>query len=602
MNIDALKTKMKRLDVDNPFLEFVIGGGLTLLSAIFCMWLCQFSCGLSLTQITTKSAFVIFICLYAIIFALATIVSGRVMLGNSVAMVFLFAVTVLDYQVYSFRGTEILPDDIYAIKTALSVAGNYRLQITTHLVMAVLLLLLFYLLIIHILFQFRKGLFWRGIAFAVLIGALIVYTLIIDFLPVLVFDNEGMKQSSFPVNFCRQMHSSTEEKPEGYSPEIIVELEETYHAESNVQKRPVIIAIMNESFADFNIVGNLPVEEDVLPFFHSMQENTVKGWAQVPVFGAGTANTEWEFLTGHSIQFLPVGSTPYRNNGLTASYASIVSNLKHIGYYCIAMHPHFAYSYSRNAVYPSMGFDEMLFIEDFPKEKMLRNHVSDQEMYEEIIHQYESRTDDTPLFIFGVTIQNHGGYEYESDNYEKTVHLQNMSTEYPKAKQYLSLIKESDAALAYLIEYFQEVEDDVVIAFFGDHLPSVEQEFYEELAGGKTAEQLQLDLHTVPFFVWANYEIEEQTEEETSVNYLTNYIYDAAGIPKPSYNLFLEQLQAYIPIISTDKVYSVSAQQYVECAALSGREAELWQQYWYLVYNAVYDVEGRSQMFRGAEE
>ena len=86
------------------------------------------------------------------IFALVSVVSGRVVLGNSVSMVFLFAVTVLDYQVYSFRGTEILPGDIYAVKTALSVAGNYRLQITTHLVMAVL-LLLFYLLIIHILFK-----------------------------------------------------------------------------------------------------------------------------------------------------------------------------------------------------------------------------------------------------------------------------------------------------------------------------------------------------------------------------------------------------------------------------------------------------------------
>lgn len=595
-----LKTKMKLPDKLNPILEFVIGGGITFCSSIFCMWLCQFSCGLSLKDITTKSAFVIFISLYAIIFAFATIVTGRVVLGNSIAMVFLVVATMLDYQVYSFRGAEILPGDVYSIRTALGVAKNYRLHITTHLIISVLLLIL-YLIILHILVKFRNGFFWRGITIAVLISAIVIFTLIIDYVPVLTFDNEGMKQSSFPVNFCRLVHTSTEEKPVGYSPEFIQELEQTYRAEPDTQKRPMIIAIMNESFADLSIIGDLPVEEDIMPFFHSIQDNTVKGWAQVPVFGAGTANTEWEFLTGHSMHFLPVGTTPYQNNGLTDSYASIVSNLKRMGYHCIAMHPHLAYSYSRNAVYPSMGFDEMLFIEDFPKEKLLRNHVSDQEMYEEIIHQYESHTDDTPLFIFGVTIQNHGGYEYEGDNYTKTVELQNMSQTYPKAEQYLSLMKESDAALKYLIQYFQEAEEDVVIAFFGDHLPSIEQEFYEEIAGEKTDEQRQLDLHTVPFFVWANYDIEERTGESTSVNYLTNYIYDVAQIPKPSYNLFLEQLQKSVPILSVDKVYSQAKNQYVEYTELSGDEARLMQQYHYLVYNAVYDVDGRSEMFKGVE-
>lgn len=83
-----------------------------------------------------------------------------------------------------------------------------------------------------------------------------------------------------------------------------------------------------------------------------------------------------------------------------------------------------------------------------------------------------------------------------------------------------------------MIQYFQNVEEDVVIAFFGDHQPAIEKEFYEEIANTKNSEQLQTDMHTIPFFVWANYNIEEQTVERTSVNYLTNYIYDVAQIPK----------------------------------------------------------------------
>ncbi|MCI6998847.1 MAG: LTA synthase family protein [Eubacterium sp.] len=597
---DNLKSRLKQSHVFHPILEFVIGGGITFISALFCMWLCQFSCGVSLTEINAKSAFVLYILIYAIIFALVTIISGRFVFGNSIAMIFLFLITMIDYQVYYFRGTEILPGDVKSFRTALGVAEQYHPQITVNLVIGFVLLLL-YLIILQKLVKFRKGFFWRGTSFGVLLASVVIFWQFIDNVPLIAYDNEGMKQNSFPVNFCRLVYGSNVKEPEGYSSEIIKELEDTYCMESDIQNRPVIIAIMNEAFSDLNIVGDLPVDEEILPFFNSMQENTLKGWTQVPVFGAGTANTEWEFLTGHSMHFLPAGATPYSNNALTDSYASIVLNLKKIGYHCIAMHPYYEYGYTRNAVYPRMGFDKMMFLQDFPQKKLLREYVSDQEMYEEIIQQYECHTDNTPLFIFGVTMQNHGGYEYEGDNYTKTVELQNMSQEYPKAEQYLSLLKESDAALEYLIEYFQEVEEDVVIAFFGDHQPAIEQDFYEEIADAKTSEQLQMAMHTVPFFVWANYDIEEQAVECTSVNYLTNYIYDVAQIPKPRYNRFLEQLQENIPVLSTNKVYSQSENKYIEYTELSGNEAKLMQQYNYLVYNAVYDVDGRSEMFKGVE-
>ena len=384
---DNLKFEMKQPDVLHPILEFVIGGGITFISALFCMWLCQFSCGVSLTEINAKSAFILYISLYASIFAFSTIIGGRICLGNSISMIFLFVVTVLDYQVYCFRGTEILPGDVKSIRTALGVAEQYHPQITINLVIAIL-LLIFYLVMLQILIKFRKGFYWRVISLAVLFGSFIVFMQFIDNVPLIVYGNEGMKQNSFPVNFCRLVYGSTMDKPEGYSSEIVDELENTYCTESDIQKRPVIIAVMNESFADLNVVGDLPVDEELLPFFYSIKENTIKGWTQVPVFGAGTANTEWEFLTGHSMHFLPAGSTPYSNNGLTDSYASIVSNLKNVGYHCVAMHPYYEYSYTRNTVYPRMGFDDILFLQDFPQKKLLREYVSDQEMYEEIIYQY----------------------------------------------------------------------------------------------------------------------------------------------------------------------------------------------------------------------
>lgn len=281
-------------------LEIIIGGGITLFSAAFCMWLCQFSCGVSLTEINAKSAYILYIFLYAILFAFATVLSGRFCLGNSIAMTFLFVVTMIDYQVYSFRGTEILPGDVLSFRTALGVAGQYHPQITINMVVAVLLLLL-YLVLLNMLGKFRKSFYWRVVSLAVLICASIVFIRCIDNVPLIVYGNEGMKQNSFPVNFCRLVYGSNVEEPDGYSTEIIKELEEEYCEETDTQKRPVIIAIMNEAFSDLNVVGDLPIDEEIIPFFDSLQENAVKGWAQVPMFGAGTANTEWEFLTGHSM-------------------------------------------------------------------------------------------------------------------------------------------------------------------------------------------------------------------------------------------------------------------------------------------------------------
>lgn len=211
-----LKLNIKRSNLLHPITEFVIGGGITLISALFTMWLCQFSCGFILTEIMTLSAFVVCFCIYAVIFAFVTVINGRLWLGNSISMVFLFAVTVLDYQVYSFQGTEILPGDFGSIRTAIGVAGHYQPNITVHLIIS-LLLLAIYVVLLRVFLKCRKGFFWKGISVGGLIGAAIVFTLFIDNIPLIVSGNIGMKRNTFPINFCRLVYGSTLEKPEGYS-------------------------------------------------------------------------------------------------------------------------------------------------------------------------------------------------------------------------------------------------------------------------------------------------------------------------------------------------------------------------------------------------
>lgn len=155
-----------------------------------------------------------------------------------------------------------------------------------------------------------------------------------------------------------------------------------------------------------------------LPYFHSLKENAIHGYALSSVFGAKTPNSEWEFMTGNSMAFLPSGSVVYQQY-ISKTPTSIVSNLKNDGYTCVAMHPYYETGWSRNAVYPDLGFDETHFIDDFDQTKLLREYITDRELYEKIIDRYESRAANEDLFIMSISMQNHGGYTEKYDNFDE---------------------------------------------------------------------------------------------------------------------------------------------------------------------------------------
>ena len=153
-------------------------------------------------------------------------------------------------------------------------------------------------------------------------------------------------------------------------------------------------------------------------------------------------------MTGNSMAFLPSGSVVYQQY-ISKTPTSIVSNLKNDGYTCVAMHPYYETGWSRNAVYPDLGFDETHFIDDFDQTKILREYITDRELYAKILDRYESRAANEDLFIMSISMQNHGGYTEKYDNFDEKVRL--LGLNYPDVNQYLSLVHESDSALEYLI-------------------------------------------------------------------------------------------------------------------------------------------------------
>ena len=295
--------------------------------------------------------------------------------------------------------------------------------------------------------------------------------------------------------------------------------------------------------------------------------------------------------------FLPSGSVVYQQY-ITDTPTSLVSNLKNIGYTCVAMHPYYDTGWSRNIVYPNMGFDETHFIDDFDQTKILRDYITDQELYEKIVDRYESKKSNEDLFIMSISMQNHGGYTEKYDNFDEKARM--LGINYPDVNQYLSLIHESDSALEYLISYFEKVDDPVEIVFFGDHQPSLSSSFYPYLngkgLGGLTLSELE-NLYTVPFFIWTNYDSDQESVELTSLNYLSTLALERAGIALPAYNQFLADMMEEIPAINSRGFYSKSLGKFLHVEDAAGEDAKWLKNYEILQYNNMFDKRNKSELF-----
>lgn len=348
---------------------------------------------------------------------------------------------------------------------------------------------------------------------------------------------------------------------------------------------------MNESFADLEYIDEISSNAELLPHIKSINKNVIKGYLHVPVFGAGTANTEYEVLTGNSMSFLVGGSTAYQMNVFDNEY-SLVSTLKEQNYDAYALHPYLAENWNRKIVYQYMGFGNFLSGEDWKEIEYLRWCASDRTAYNKLI-EIDQKTDGM-FFAFLVTMQNHGGYASEWDNFKNTIEL-DYKNDYPQAEQYLSLLQESDRAFQELIEYFSNIEEPTMIVMFGDHQASIEEEFYAELFG-KPLKDLSFEekqeRYVTPFIIWTNYDIEENDHVRMSTNYFGSYILSIAGLELTPYNQFLLELWREIPVIGYGGICDKDGIWY-QWNEIPEYYVELLEEYKILQYNNVYDRSNR---------
>lgn len=538
-----------------------------------------------------------------VVYLVVLFITKRVALSAIISHVLFMLLAFVNYYVYLFRENEFIFADIRSIGTGLSVAGNYKIELSERGWQVLLASLVFFAFTSLFRITYKKALFVRLLTGLSAVFLCLVIEIKTEGVNTETWEQKGSYRNGYVLNFVLSARDSFVAEPQGYELNAIRELEEAYASVQqnpigeSLSEEPTIIVVMSESFADLSVIGELKTNEPLTPFIDSLYENTIKGYALTSVFGAKTPNSEWEFLTGGSMAFLPVGSVVYQQY-MKDTPSSMISTLKNMGYTCVAMHPYYETGWSRNLVYPTLGFDESYFIEHFDENQMIRKYISDEEMYNKIIDRFENRKVNENLFIMSISMQNHGGYATEYENFEEKYYK--IGRSYTDANQYFSLIRESDDALRDFITYFSKVEEPVEIVFFGDHQPSLSRGFYEILNGkglsGLTLEELEA-LYTVPFFIWTNYDTSEETVEITSLNYLSTLALERAGIDLPAYHQFLSDLMEVVPAINARGYYSLEKGQYLHIEDALGEELKWIQMYQGLQYNGLFDTEHTSSVF-----
>lgn len=445
------------------------------------------------------------------------------------------------------RNKALLPWELAALTTAKNVGENFDINLDTTVVFTALILIL----ICVLAWFLRKNNFKIKRLYPAVAGVLMLGSLWLILLspPASVSSDpwytvDASRQNGVAMNIVHNMKSLINPAPEGYSSERVREIIGEEGKEGTMT--PDIIVIMDESFADLSQIADLKSEEDYIPFYHSIYDNAITGNLRVSVFGGGTCNTEYEFLTGNATPLLRAGSYPmvqFVDDG----DPSIATSLKAQGYRTIGLHSFYPDGWNRDTSYPRLGFDKFLSNRDFENPEMVREYISDAESFDKIIELLEE--DESPAFIFNVTMQNHFGYDRAFDNLEETARFPEME-QFPQAKRYFSLISLTDKALEDFMGYLEKRERPTILLFFGDHLPSFEWEYYDVLKerAGLSDDEMEIKKHTVPFFIWANYLIEEKHDVEVSSSFLSALLLDAAGVRMTEHQNYLLGLSEKMPL------------------------------------------------------
>lgn len=507
------------------------------------------------------------IAFYYWLFLFVFFIAGRTSISMAICVAAIAIIGVGNYFVVMFRSNPIVPWDIYSFETAMSVADNYVFSVDWALAEHIAMFILMLIVGVRTNIRLNKKILRPILTVAMCIPAYFYISYLWQDnlerntgLNDTLFNAKYMhSKDGFFVSFILDIHFLQIEEPKNYSDEYALSLlnEQEVEKVETPEELPDIIAIMDETFSDPAVLGEFETNKDYMPFVHSILRgevaNTISGYTDVSVLGGNTANSEFEFLTGNSMAFFPNGSVPYLQY-IRDGISTIVPQLEEYGYTTYGTHPYRAKGWNREFIYDLMGFDYRYFQESFPFEDKLRNYVSDEADFKSIL-EWRNNTEG-PFFMFNVTMQNHSNYGGDFDNFDPQIVAKFKNTSSNKyLNKYLSLMYETDQDVASLLSELSQSDRKTIVVFWGDHQPNdyVVRPIYKEYGldfDNQTYEQQQQRQKT-PFFIWANYDIQEQTNVEISLNYLNILLFETAGLQLDEYQTFRKNLwQGQIPMMN----------------------------------------------------
>lgn len=319
--------------------------------------------------------------------------------------------------------------------------------------------------------------------------------------------------------------------------------------------RPDVVVILGESFFDPSDLPGLACSEDPTPNYHALRGQTRDLRLLSPAYGGGTAQMEFELLTGFSMRFQPQATSPYLEQLHQLPTPSIARYFTSLGYRTLSVHPYQRTFYWRDTNHPLLGFARFDAEESFPAGMRKGLYISDEALADRVVAELEGAK--RPLFLFAVSMQNHG--PYHGGRYgqcDVTVSSRLEPAKHGAVETWVQGLRDTDAMLGRVVEVLRKRERPTILVFFGDHLPTFGPDLsvYRELGfvTGSLSPQEQLRLRAVPAIVWANYPVNLPKQDEViSPGLIWSEVLPAIGMEHPFYTRFLGRVREQAPGVSS---------------------------------------------------
>ena len=537
----------------------------------------------------------------------------------------------VNFYTLQLRGEPFLPWDLTQIQEAAGVAAAAGLKVQPGMVWAGGALLALTVLS-HFLYR-RRGrpaLPVRLVSIAASLAALLALVFGVFLQPAVtqsfgIYPDAWMQDRYYRwygviTGFMTNLTNLEIDEPEGYSEEAVnALLDETeaagairtgpnfpdsYAARTDpaaIEKEPTIIYVMDESYWDVSELEQYGVtfDTDVSPNLHALQQTSAYGKVYSPSFGGGTCDVEFEALTGHSVGFLPSGCKPYQQH-VTRPMFALPSYLKDRGYQTAAVHCYYAKYWSRNTAYPNLGFDDFISLEDMRGVEKVRGYywkgglVTDASMGEQIIGEYErlKAASDAPVFLHAVTMQNHTNYNAANYPDDQRVHITSApaglkASTVGALEDFATGVRDADALLGQLVSYFSQVDEPVILVFWGDHYNPIDSGYDVYTATGyASADSADPRLHQTTLLMWSNYSNYQVDLGTIAAHEISPVMMDLFGLEQPLYFQYLNRQLRYGYRSCTGGVtvnWDGTAGR-----GLTGRQTAWRQDHWLLQYDLMF--------------